>query len=80
MTAKQRVLVRTDQNGRCMAGNGPIEHAAHRRIVDVCASNIESDDATGEHIDDHMDPMAAEQYRLTPEQVDAPAAVLGLCE
>ena len=69
-------MIRTDPNGRCMAGNGPIEHAAHRRTVDVFDSNTEADDAAGEHIDDHDDPMAAEQYRLATKQIHAPEAVL----
>jgi hypothetical protein len=63
-----------------VTNDGMIEHAAHRRTVDVLAADAESDDAAGEHIDDYKGPMAAEQYRLATKQIHAPEAVLGLCE
>ena len=80
MKAEQRVTIRTDPRRRGMDSDGLVEHAAYRRAVDVFASNTESDDAAGEHIDDQKDPMAAEQYRLATKQIHAPEAVLGLCE
>ena len=63
-----------------MAGNGSIEHAAHGRAIDVFASDAESDDTAGAHVDHHKDPMATKQDRLATKQIDAPKAVLGLRE
>ena len=70
--AEQWVVIRNDPNGRRVTGNGLIEHAAKVRTVDVFAADAESDDAAGEHIDDHKDPMGAEQYRLATKQIHAP--------
>jgi len=61
-------------------GDGMIEHAAHSRTVDVFASDAESDDTAGTHVDHHKDPMATQQDRLATKQVDALEAVLGLRE
>ena len=80
MKAEQWVVIRTDPIGRHMSSNGPIEHAADRRVVDVLAADAKADDAPGEHIDDHKDPIAAQQYRFATKQVNAPEAVLGLCD
>jgi len=44
-------MIRTDPNGRRMAGNGPIGHAAHGRAVDVFAADAEANDAAGRHVD-----------------------------
>src|SRR5665213_937346 len=76
MKAEQRIVIRADLSRRHVAGNGLIEHATHRRIVDVFATD--ADDAPGEHIDDHKDPMATQQYRLATKQIYAPEAVFGL--
>ena len=52
----------------------------HTTAVDVFASDAEADDAAGEQVDYHEDPMAAKQNRLATKQVHAPEAVLGLRE
>ena len=80
MKAEQRIVIRTYPRRQRFTGNGLIEHAAKVRTVDVFAADAESDDAAGEHIDDHKDPMAAEQYRLATKQIHAPEAVVGLRE
>src|ERR1700733_2938503 len=64
MKAEQRIVIRTYPRRRHFTGNGLIEHAAKVRTVDVFAADAESDDAAGEHIDDHKDPMAARKYGL----------------
>ena len=80
MKAEQRIVIRTYRRWRRLAGYGLIEHAAYGHTVDVFAADAESDDAAGEHIDEHKDPMAAKQDRLATKQVHAPEAVLGLRE
>ena len=57
MKAEQWVLIRTDPIGRHMSSNGPIEHAADRRAVDVLVTDAKADDAPGEHIHDHKESM-----------------------
>jgi len=64
MKAEQRIVIGAYPNGRRMTGNGLIEHSADSRTVDEFAANTEADDAAGEHIDDHNDPMATQQDRL----------------
>ena len=73
-------MISTDPRRRRVVRNGLIEHAAGSRTVDAFTSNTESDDEAGEYIDDDKDPMATQQDRLTPEQIDPPVAILGLGE
>ena len=80
MKTEQWVMIRTDSNGRRMSGDGVIEHAADRRTVDVFPADAEADDAAGEHVDEHKDPMATQENRLATKQVYAPEAVLGVRE
>ena len=80
MKAEQWVVIRADPSGQCSSGNGPIEHATHRRSIDALSSDSKAYDASGEHIHDYQYPMAAQQYRLAPKQISAPQAILGLCD
>ena len=80
MEAEQRVVIRTDPNRWRVTADGLIEQAAKVRAVDGFEANAESDDAAGEHIDDHKEPMVTPQDRLATKQINAPEAVLDLCE
>ena len=71
-------MIRAEPNRRCFAADGLIEHPAYRRTVDGFAADAEADDAAGEYVDDHEDPMTAKEDRFAPKQVHAPEAVLGL--
>ncbi len=63
--AEQGIMIRTDPDRWRLAADG-------------LAADAESDDAAGEYVDDHPDPMTAKEDRFAPKQVDAPEPVLGL--
>lgn len=56
MNAEQWVVILADPSGQRVSGNGPIEHAAHRRAVDVLTADAKADEASGEHIHDQQGP------------------------
>src|SRR5487761_2151091 len=78
MKAAQGIVIRTDPNWRCLAGDGLIEHAAYGHPVDAFPADAESDDAAGKHIDDNQDSMTAKEDRFAPKQVHTPETVRGL--
>jgi hypothetical protein len=53
VNAESWAVFGADLHRRRVTGNDLIEHAAHRRIIDVPAADAESDDTAGTHIGHH---------------------------
>ena len=61
-------------------GNGFVKHAAQCDAVDICSVDAKADDAPSKLVHDDEHPVALQQNRFTPKQVDAPKAVLGVAD
>ena len=57
-----------------------IEHPAYRDPVNVCGLDTEADDAAGEDVHDHHDPVAAQEDRFAAQQIVTPEAVFGMSD
>jgi len=78
MKAEQWIVIRTDPDWRCLAGDGLIEHATRGHTVDAFPADTEADDSAAKHIDDNQDPMTAKEDRFASKQVHTPETVRGL--
>ena len=57
-----------------------IEHPAYRDPVNVCGLDTEADDAAGEDVHDHHDPVVAQEDRFAAQQIETPEAVFGMSD
>ena len=72
---EQRVVIGTEMARGTLPANGVVEHAAEAGAIDRPALPAESDEAAGELVHDHEDPVALEHDGLAAKQVHAPQAV-----
>ena len=52
--------------------NRAIEHSADDRTVEIRRCDAKADDAAGEDVHHDHDPVAFEQNRFAPKELDAP--------
>ena len=76
--SKQRVVIGADAFRKGLAGNRAVEHPAHGYAIDVGPLDTETNDAAGEEIQYHQNPVTMQEDRFASEQVDAPEAILEL--
>jgi len=80
MQAEQRIVIGAHPNGRHMTGNGLIEHAAHRRTVDVLAARKPRIGLAPWHEHARVDFLTPSllriEYSSTGQFVDAPTTVV----
>jgi len=77
---EQRIMIGTEPRGQTLLGDGLVEHAAERWTVDCSGLHAKADYPAGKLIHDDQDPVAPQQNRFSPEQVQAPQTVLGMTQ
>ncbi len=76
VVAIQGIVVRTEIAGHSFPICRLMEHPAKGRAIDIASMHRKSNDSPGELIHDDEDPVGLEEHGFTPEQIDAPKAVL----
>src|SRR5712691_337851 len=72
---EQRIMIGTEMSRCAPSMNGAVEHAADVGAIDGTTVHADSDEATGELVDDHEHPVAPEHDGLASKEVHAPQAV-----
>ena len=78
MRAKQWIVIGGEVPRRGLLGDRAIEHSADRETVKIRQRDAKANDAAGEDIHCYHYPVAFEQNRFAPKEVDAPQAVLSV--
>ena len=76
VVAIQGIVVRAEIAGRSFPICRLMEHPAKGWAIDIASVHRKSNDSSRELIHDDEDPVGLEKHGFTPEQVDAPKAVL----
>jgi hypothetical protein len=78
MKAKQWIVIRGEVPWRGLLRDRAIEHPEDGGTVEIRRRDAKADDAAGEDVHHDHNPVAFEQNRFAPKEVDAPQAVLSV--
>jgi len=76
----QRVMVRAEVFRQTVPADCSLKHTAQRDSVHGATVNAKPENATGELVHDHEDPMGSQCGRFAAEQIAAPQTVLRVAE
>ena len=76
MVQEQRVIVGPEVVRNTLDRDSLVEHAAQRGTINIPGMHTKTNYAPCELIHDHEHPVALQQDGFTPEQANAPEAVL----
>jgi len=76
LKAKQRIVIGGNVFRQGLPGDQVIEHLADGGTIEIRRRDPKADNTPGEKVHYDHDPVAFEQNRFAPKEVDAPQAVL----